>query len=656
MWRVLLVWVVGLAVWGFGAGVAAAGELSQSDYDHKYAEELRVLDSSAVPLLEQANRARDANDHATAERLYAEVFQRAPSFFHAERRRCRELGELGRREEALTLCRDAAEHAPTATNLSALAMTLLQKRRGESPLSAELDEAGSLLERAEQLDSNDFPTAMVRCQLAIERRSDADLQRCLPRVEALGPNEPSTAWLAWLGALSKGDFGEAEDQIERARKSHAPAAMVAEMERATSDSRPWTSTLFHWTWRVLAVWAVLSASLVLLGMLLSHLTLRTAESWSAESAQRTATLRRIYSVVLFLASGLYYVSLPLVLLSALGAAAALIYGMFVIGWVPIKLALVIVLMVFATGAAIVRSVLFRPSDEDPGVRVELDGEHQLRATLDEVAAHVGTRPVDTVYMTPDTNLAVFERKGGERCLLIGAGVLERMPLDAFKAILAHEYGHFSNRDTAGGGFALGVRRSLLHLLIGIARSGNAVPWNPAWWFATGFYRLFLRISQGASRLQEILADRRAAEVYGGAAFATGLKHVVACSLTFEDHVNGAIHRAIEAKEPLRGLWSPPETAAAGADENAAAAAAKTAAEHLAEALARTPSPYDSHPAPNDRIRWIERVTGKAQLSVDPTHTAWSLFSDRGKHEREMTLFVQARLAEQGVRLPALPKE
>jgi Zn-dependent protease with chaperone function len=260
-------------------------------------------------------------------------------------------------------------------------------------------------------------------------------------------------------------------------------------------------------------------------------------------------------------------------------------------------------------------------------------------------------------MTPDTNLAVFERKGAERCLLIGAGVLERMPIDAFKAILAHEYGHFSNRDTAGGGFALSVRRSLLHLIIGMARTGNATPWNPVWWFASGFYRLFLRISQGASRLQEILADRRAADVYGGAAFARGLKHVVACSLTFDEHVNATIRRALEAKEPLRGLWSPPETItpAVDPDGDSEAAPAKSVAEQLAEALARAPSPYDSHPAPNDRIRWVEQVTGKAQLATDASETAWSLFSDRDKQEREMTLFVYARLAEQGVRLPALPK-
>jgi len=656
MWRVLLGWMIGLAVWGFGVTEAAATPLSRASYDREFAEELRVLDASAVPLFEQANQARDKSDHGAAERLYGELFQRVPKFFHAERRRCQELLELNRRDEALALCRDAAERAPISANLATLAM-VLQRKEGHAPTSTEIDEALSLLDRAEQLDPNDATVASLQCELAVKRRNLPELQRCLPRVQKFAPDEPATAWYAWIAAIANNNLDEAETQIERARKNHAPAGMIAEMTRGTEEARPWTSVVFHWAWRVLAVWAALSAILVLFGMVLSHLTLRTAESWNAESAQRTATLRRIYRAVLFVTSGLYYVSLPLVLFIAAAAAAALIYGMLAIGWVPIKLALVIVLMVVASAIAMVRSLLFRPGNEDPGVKVALGAETKLRATLDEVAGHIGTRPVDTVYMTPDTNLAVFERKGGERCLLIGAGVLERMPLDAFKAILAHEYGHFSNRDTAGGGFALSVRRSLLHLIIGMARSGNAAPWNPVWWFASGFYRIFLRISQGASRLQEILADRRAADVYGGTAFAIGLKHVVACSLTFDEHVNSTIRRALEAKEPLRGLWSPPEliTPKSDAEGDADAASAKSHTEQLAEAMARAPSPYDSHPAPSDRIRWIEHVTGKAQLATDSTEAAWSLFSDRDKHEREMTLFVYARLAEQGVSLPALPK-
>ena len=77
----------------------------------------------------------------------------------------------------------------------------------------------------------------------------------------------------------------------------------------------------------------------------------------------------------------------------------------------------------------------------------------------------------------------------------------------FKAILAHEYGHFSNRDTAGGDLARWVRASIYRMAYNLAVSGQARWYNPAWLFINGFHRGFLRITQGASRLQEILADR-----------------------------------------------------------------------------------------------------------------------------------------------------
>jgi len=98
-------------------------------------------------------------------------------------------------------------------------------------------------------------------------------------------------------------------------------------------------------------------------------------------------------------------------------------------------------------------------------------------------------------------------------------------MGAFKAVLAHEYGHLSNRDTAGGGFALAVRRSLTTAAVGLAERGVATWYNPAWLFLTGFNRVFLRISQGASRLQETLADRWAASAYGARYFEQGLRHL-----------------------------------------------------------------------------------------------------------------------------------
>jgi Zn-dependent protease with chaperone function len=182
--------------------------------------------------------------------------------------------------------------------------------------------------------------------------------------------------------------------------------------------------------------------------------------------------------------------------------------------------------------------------------------------LDEVAGKIPTRPVDNVYLTPGTEVAVIERGGAsrrvraqrtERCLILGAGVLEGMRMKELRAILAHEYGHFQNEDTAGGGLALAVRRSILNTIVHLAKNGAATWYNPAWWFIRGFFNLFLRISQGASRLQEVLADRWVAFTYGSEAFEQGLRHIVEREIRFLAVADRAIKELTVLRAPLMNL-------------------------------------------------------------------------------------------------------
>lgn len=63
-------------------------------------------------------------------------------------------------------------------------------------------------------------------------------------------------------------------------------------------------------------------------------------------------------------------------------------------------------------------------------------------------------------------------------------------------------------------------------------SGAAQWYNPAWLLINALYRIFLRVSQGASRLQEVLADRWAAIICGPQAFSEGLTHVIRQSIEF----------------------------------------------------------------------------------------------------------------------------
>src|SRR5262249_14726828 len=200
---------------------------------------------------------------------------------------------------------------------------------------------------------------------------------------------------------------------------------------------------------------------------------------------------------------------------------------------------------------------------------------------------------------------------------------------------AHEYGHFSNQDTAGGGFALAVRRSVGVMALSLARGGAAAWYNPAWWFVRGFHRVFLRISQGASRLQEVLADRWAAFCYGSEPFERGLRHVIERSIRFDAHVAATLSEVIENKRALANLYSYQPGKAEGTQEIDQA---------LEEALSAKPSPYDSHPAPKDRIAWVRALAAPpAAASAADDADVWSLIDGREELEKQMTYRVRENI-------------
>ncbi len=55
-----------------------------------------------------------------------------------------------------------------------------------------------------------------------------------------------------------------------------------------------------------------------------------------------------------------------------------------------------------------------------------------------------------------------------------------------------------------------INRDMMKFAIAMIESGQAVWWNVAFQFLRVYHFLFCRISHGATRLQEVLADRVAA--------------------------------------------------------------------------------------------------------------------------------------------------
>ncbi len=639
-----------------GLSSARAAPLGHRDpaFEQQIASELQAIAPDAVPIFQQGVAASDAGQTLSALDFYMRVLELAPGFSHADRRVCGVLAQLGRRPEALTHCRAALKKEDSAPNEAALAAAL-QAIKGELP-AADVAEAKGLAVRAADKKPDDPYYWSVFTQVGFTANDLAMAQKGSDRLLQLAPNDPMTSFYAAILAAQNGDADRADTLLARARADGLPEEMAASMTKAIDESRgPWLLRAAKWLGRAVVAWLAVLLLLLAAGYALSRATLRAVATRPTEAHVRPfeRRLRKVYRGVLWVASAYYYASLPLLAVVVVAATFGVIAAVIAAGWIAPKLFIIIAIIGFGSLVAIVKSVFVRPNDEDPGLVMDLAANPKMRAALDEVAARIGTRPVDRVFVTPFTEIAVFDRgslgaqlRGShDRCLILGAGVLDGMRLRAFKSVLAHEYGHFHNEDTAGGGFALGVRRSLFAMTMQLVQRRVASKINPAWWFVRGFWRAFLGISQGASRLQEVLADRWAAFAYGSRAFEEGLRHVIERSVRFDAHIGATLDEVVKTKSALPNLYAfAPAAPAPQSDVDKA----------IAEAFGKKPTPFDSHPRPEDRLAWVRALAfeGAAPAPGDDEE-AWSLFADRVATEGQMTAEVRARLqARRGVIVPA----
>jgi Zn-dependent protease with chaperone function len=395
---------------------------------------------------------------------------------------------------------------------------------------------------------------------------------------------------------------------------------------------------------VLGAWAAISMLLLAAGSLLSALALAQARRLPADRTGRatgaSAALLRAYSAVIVACAGFYYASL-LALIVAAVLGGGFIFGFFAPGPIPIGVVVVASVLMLAMGW----SVFFAGvPDRDPGPRLTAEQSPALRAVLDEVAAKIGTRSVDSVYLRPGAGVSVMERGGllrrlrdqSERCLILGVGVLDGMTQGQLRSVLAHEYGHFVNKDTSGGRVALVVQSSLFALGRRLVARGAADWSNPYWLFVQAFYRIFMRISLGAMRLQEVHADRWAAFAYGSESFASGLTHTHCQRIRFNAHANATLKEVIDGKLALSNLYSyrpqtPPE--------------AEGLQRALEELMAQKPSPYHSHPCLADRIELVRALGVQSPEDESSRAEAWALFADRAALEQQMTELIRGNVAE-----------
>jgi tetratricopeptide (TPR) repeat protein/Zn-dependent protease with chaperone function len=632
-----------------GAGQDAPKPPARSESEESVLwQALQKIAPRAVDKFKAATTALDTDKYEESAKLYREVLKDAPDFEPALRRLGYALAYSGQREEGLKLTKKAVDLNRSVDNLMGHGMTLACIGRTQcEPTAQEASQALVFVREAVQKDTSNEPqNYFALAEISIKAKNWDEFAKVAQQLVTKFPDQPASHYYQGLSLGDRGDFAAAETALKKAESLGMPHENVAPLLAAIEEEKGKAffglgayMQYFYIGLYVVLAWAVGLIALFVAGKILSAKTLSSIATSDPNDVTGGghAGLRKLYRNVISIAGLYWYISQPVVMLLVAVATGGGILFFFWIGTIPVKLVLIIAFIGLATLFVMVKSLFVRLKTEDPGRALTEEEAPGLWAAVREVAATINTRPVNEIRITPGTDLAVYERGGmrvkmqdkADRILILGTAVLNDFDQNAFRAVLAHEYGHFSNRDTAGGDVAYRVNEHIFRLAEAMGRAGTATVYNIAFQFLRLYHFLFRRITHGATRLQEILADRVAVYQYGAAAFQEGLTHVVRREIEFMHLADGEINASYTAKRALQNLYElkvENDTVKGQLDVQ------------FNEAINRPTTEDDTHPSPADRFKLAKRIRSRGVAPV--TGQVWDLFRDRAALTNEMNAVIE----------------
>lgn len=605
-------------------------------------EQLKVIAPETIDDFKAATSAMDSGNYDEAVRLYQAVNKKAPDYDPVMRRLGWALVLQGKVPEGLAFLEKAVAKSRSAENLLALASCLAYPGENKSGTREQKRRAYSLILEAERLPKNgdDADYQALLGELALEFEQVETFRRATEKLVATHQDLMVTHYFSAILAANDEKWLTAEDEIKKAESMGLPH----EVAQAFLDSGV-HSQASVWRYSIYAafpvgLWILGLFALFLVGKLMSRQTLRSIERAdpNAVTTSSDLSLRKWYRRLIGIGGVYYYISLPFVMVLVVGLAAVVTYASYLSGRLFIKLLIVLWAGALITVYKMIRSLFLKVEKEDPGRSLTHDEAPGLWDLTRKVAETVNTRPVDEIRITPGTDLAVYEngtqreksRDRARRILILGVGVLNDFDLNGFRAVLAHEYGHFSHRDTAGGEVALRVNADMMKFAYAMILSRQNVWWNLAFHFLRIYHFIYRRLSHGATRLQEVLADRVAAAKYGAQAFEEGLTHIIQKSAEFSVLASREINESASAGRSLQNLYELPVTAKSDIQKEAD------------ETLNRKTTEDDTHPSPSDRFRFTRKIVSQSEPPI--SGMVWDLFTDRIALTAEMTAMIQSNLA------------
>lgn len=266
----------------------------------------------------------------------------------------------------------------------------------------------------------------------------------------------------------------------------------------------------------------------------------------------------------------------------------------------------------------------------PGVPVTQDQQPALWERVRFLAREAGTRPPKEIRIVAEVNAGVTENARllglipGRRILMVGAPLLMGLTPGQLDAVLAHEFGHYSNRDTRLLPVVNRGRMSLIAALHaaqgnvrvpgkGSKKKGQAgkqadrrvnLPGQDAIYGVFHAYALrYFAVTEAISRAQEYAADRISARVAGPENTVDALAEMPVLDAAYGFYLRRFVTAGLSD-----GLLPHPELALAGFAE---LLADPDRGKELAEIRENPPvhelDRFDSHPPMPDRIAAIRAL-------------------------------------------------
>lgn len=379
--------------------------------------------------------------------------------------------------------------------------------------------------------------------------------------------------------------------------------------------------------------------------------------------------------VLFAIASFFAVYLLLVL-AAIGLAIACLFGAgAVLVLHPSFLTLSLAIGLLALGVSVIVFLvkfIFSVSKNENDARVEISEAEQpeLFAFIRQLTIDTKTQFPKRIFLSPEVNACVFYNSSFWSMILpirknleIGVGLVNCLNISEFKAVMAHEFGHFSQQSMKLGSFTYNVNKIIYNMLFdntGYTNFLNA--WAKAGSVISIFAVITANIAEGIqhvlkemykvvnksymrlSREMEFHADAVAASVAGGNNLVTALARIQVGSGCYSAVLEKANEWLREKKRTDNVFTNQLSVLKQVANDhqltltNGIPVVTAQFIENFSKSRINYKDQWASHPSFSDRKAHVEALN--MSVVADDT-SAWLLFANAASVQQQMTAKIYA---------------